>query len=254
MLSKNRVVISITAFLLLICISNVYALSRSMPLHLKVSQSSLVVIGTVTDAKLLARWEKWDKSDKLPKSTNEIQYAPAPHFKGTVGIIYQVKIKEVLFVSEPLRKKLKDKKVENIHVIHLCPFFEDGPIFLKGKEHLLFIREVSLKPSMVKEFHLGKEIYYESTDGIYGTYRMDVKTANPKIRKYVERNVEYAKLTKDYCQVKSIQNEAKQMQRWQELLKSPKLKLRQNAQEELEKRKEPEKYKLRWRGYKNARW
>ena len=254
MLSKNQVVISITAFLSLICISNVYALSHSMPLHLKVSQSSLVVIGTVMDGKLLARWENWDRSDKQPKSPNEIQYSHAPHYKETVGIIYQVKIKEVLFVSEPLRKKLKNQKVKEIRVIHLYPFLEGGPIFLKGKEHLLFVREMSLKPSMVKEFYLGKEIYYESTDGIYGTYRLDVKTADTNIRKSVERNVEYAKLTKNYSQVKSIRNEVKQMQRWQELLNSPNLKLRQNAQEELERRKEPEKYKLRWRGYKNAQW
>ena len=155
MLPLKRLFLIISFLLCIVFIGSAGAIMPSVPLHLKVDESALIIIGTVSDQKLL--------SSKRPKSLPTLE-----------GLLFQVKVEEVLLDRTETNEKA-DQKLSKVTVFLSFPIGDTSPVLRKGETHLMFLQEADIDPVIVEKHKLEKKGIYEAVFARAGVYALSGK-------------------------------------------------------------------------------
>ena len=206
----------------------------SVPLHLIVDSSELVIIGTVDNIGLLTRTEF------LEDSLNR----PSIRMMGREGAIYRIKVQDILLDRRKAKQKLS-------HVVVYAPNVLTG--VREDEEKLVFLKQPHIDAGIVQRHKLRSNDTYE-----FAFFRVPLKTLQlnskhisskcPKLIKLLDKNRKYAEATKVFCDVMKIQSDGR-LQLLKSLLDNPLL--RESALAEIERIEDPIAYEWNyktWRG------
>ena len=166
MLLFKRLLRIISFLLCIVFISNAGAIMVSVPLHLKVDESALIIIGTVGDQKLLSSYKK-----ERIKIDDNTYIAPELTFE---GLLLQVKVEEVFLDRRETNEKA-DQKLSKVTVFLSYPTSDISPILRKGETHLMFLQEADIDPVIVEKHKLEKKGIYEAVFARAGVYALSGK-------------------------------------------------------------------------------
>ncbi len=233
MLLFKRLFRIISFLLCIVFISNAGAIMIVIPLPWKVDESALIIIGTVGDQKLLSSYKK-----ERIKTDDNIYIAPELTFE---GLLLQVKVEEVLLDRRETNEKA-DQKLSKVTVFLSYPTSDISPILTKGEKHLMFLQKANIDPVTVEKHKLDKKEIYEAVFARAGVYGLSGKGIRSK---RLRRNLQYLQTSKDFIGIKKIESKTELLKRWQELLKSDNETLKSSALVEIERIKDPKRYKMR---------
>ena len=130
-----------------------------VPLHLKVDESDLVIIGIVSNTRLLS-----GVAERCEISSNSFSVAFPIE-----GMIYQIKVEKIL-LDKRKAKGNRDGKLSDVSAFVSAPFTNASPVCEKGERHLMFLEQADIEPRIVTRHQLKKKDTYEFVFSREGTY------------------------------------------------------------------------------------
>lgn len=200
---------------LLFCIGNANALSRWVPLHEKVDESDLVIIGTVVKSGIIADYDEEKK--RLTGDASES--------------VERIEIKEILFGEENSRE---------VFILQKMVISEEGMLLGTGDTAVLFLKKEAMKPKLQpnSRFLLDGKITDKFPEGPYyqpatvGKQSIELLASKGKAIEGKQKLVESIRI---FCKTKEIKNTEERNKTWETLLKGSDPLLKENAKAELEK-------------------
>lgn len=167
---------------LLFCISNVNALSQWIPLHEKVDESDLIIIGTVVESGIIADYDQEKK-----RLTGDAS-----------GSIKRIEIKEILFGEENSRE---------VFILQEIAISEEGMYLGPGDTVVLFLKKEAMKPELTSSsrFFLNGKITDKFPEGPYyqpatvGRQSMELLTSKGKAIEGKQKLLESIRI---YCKTR----------------------------------------------------
>ena len=196
---------------ILLCVLFISSASASAPRflsYLKMSEAELIIIGTVSNQKLLS-----GKTEMRKISNNS--YSVSFTFD---GMIYHIKVEEVL-LDKRQAKGNGSKKLSDVFAFVPYPFSNVSPGCVKGERYLVFLDRLDIDPRIVKKHQLKRENTYAFLSDIMAAARqLSSAKETPSISQYIKENLQYAELTKVFFNVMKIRDSAERLEQLKGLL------------------------------------
>ena len=234
MLKLKHIFCGISFLLCVLFISHAVANTmRRVPLHLKVDESDLVIIGTVSKMRLLV---SVTETRKISRNSFSVSFP-------IEGMMYQIEVEKILLDKRKAIGKITGK-LSDVFAFVSSPLMD----ICEEERNLFFLKQIDIDAGIVKRHQLKQKYTYEPIFARAGTHQLSSKKLSSRSQKRLKRNLQYAEATQAFCDIMKIQYSAERLKRLNGILENPLLK--ESALAEIERIINPKEYARRYKTLK----